>query len=537
MNQDRNTSFFDPRMLLVIVFCFSCLLLWQSYLVKKYPDYYKRQAPQQNTESPENVQNQDIQDTRKIEDTKENPSTGAISELLLPFHGSNLSFKVSNFGLGLKDIQVNRYKNREGDVVSFSSQIDSPLFATKLLGEKEPLIFDIQQDVVDTKAVFIGHADVGGVKIQKTLTIEDQKHVILMTTHVSGDISQVEGLQSLFSERIQLSKSAVFFLPSYETSGYYVAYGTDSTRGYFSNDDFEEALDRVSLLSIDTHYFTRSILDNSDIFPTAVLSYDHAKQVVSGNLTYHLPNTSESVTIEQMLFIGPKQSEVLTATDARLKDVLDYGFFSWIAHPIMDLTKFFFRLFGNWGIAIILMTLVVRLLLLPFNIISYRSMKKVQAIQPQLVALKEKYKDDKATLNKATMDLMKESGANPIGGCLPMLLQFPVFIALFKVLGNAIEFYQAPFIFWITDLSEPDPYFVLPVLMAVSMILHQKLSPTAPDPNTRKMLLVITVVFSLFMIIYPSGLALYIFIGSLFSILQQVFLLQDKSQVATKLQA
>lgn len=114
-----------------------------------------------------------------------------------------------------------------------------------------------------------------------------------------------------------------------------------------------------------------------------------------------------------------------------------------------------------------------------------------------------------------------------------MLLQIPVFIALFKVLGNAIEFYQAPFFLWITDLTEPDPFFVLPVLMALSMILHQKLSPTTADPNVRRMMLVVTVVFSLFMVVYPSGLALYIFVGSLFSILQQGFLMRERSQKAT----
>ena len=132
--------------------------------------------------------------------------------------------------------------------------------------------------------------------------------------------------------------------------------------------------------------------------------------------------------------------------------------------------------------------------------------------------------DDKVELNKATMEVMRNSGANPIGGCLPMLLQFPVFIALFKVLGVAIEFYQAPFLGWIDDLSQRDPYFILPVLMAGSMILHQKISPTTPDPKAKKIMLIMTIVFSLFMIVYPSGLALYIFVGSLFSIAQQLIM-------------
>lgn len=546
-SQGDSPSFLDPKMILVIVFCFSCLLLWQSYLANKYPDYYKRPVPAENPENNEKSSDQPQRaNNRKSldqgpqidfeqETANREDDLSVRDEILLPFRGEKFSFNVSSFGLGLKDIQIHQYKDRDGEVVSFSSQEPFPLFATKIGGQKHPLFFNIESPATDDGVpVFVGHIDVDGVKIQKTLTVDQDNYSIFSDIKMLGEIAKIEGIESVFSEKVKIVTSSIPFLPSYDTNSYYVAYSTDSQRGYFSNENLQESLDNVGLLSIDTHYFARSFIDSSDIFPKIELVYSADQQVVSGRLFYDLSSSSDdALIIKQQIFIGPKQKDILVSADARLKDVLDYGFFAWIAYPIMDLIRFFFSLVGNWGVAIILMTCVIRLLLLPFNVMAYRSMKKVQDIQPQMQALKEKYKDDREALNKATVELMKNSGANPIGGCLPMLLQIPVFIALFKVLGNAIEFYQAPFFLWITDLTEPDPFFVLPVLMALSMILHQKLSPTTADPNVRRMMLVVTVIFSLFMVVYPSGLALYIFVGSLFSILQQGFLMREKSQNAT----
>ena len=538
MNQDHNTSFLDPKMILVIVFCFGILVLWQNYLQNRYSEYYEQQRQNrenrgQSQKNAESKSQSTIDPQSSLMDVK--PSHLDILEVkedLLNFKAENFSFDISNLGFGLKNISINKYKDKEGHLISFPSDQSVAFLATGVVGYEEPLVFDVQavkdsSNLDSTASQFLGYAEIGGLKVKKTLTVLQEKYLLFSTIEVSGDLSQAKGVGVVFDEKIHIEENSIPLIPIYDTSGYYVVYSTHSQRDSFLENSFEEFFSKVALLSLDTHYFARTIIDESEVFPEAQIKYDGIQSTVFGSLSYLFPRDARLVTIKQSIFIGPKQEEILVTADSRLRNVLDYGFFSWIAHPIMDLVKFLFRCVGNWGVAIILMTLIVRIILLPFNIVSYKSMKKLQTIQPRLKALKERYKDDQENLNKETMKLMKDSGANPIGGCLPMILQIPVFVALFKVLGSAIEFYQAPFFLWITDLSEPDPYFVLPVLMALSMLLHQKLSPTTPDSNTRKVMLVVTIVFSLLMIFYPSGLALYIFIGSLFSIIQQFILMRE----------
>ena len=540
MNQDNNTSFLDPKMILVIVLCFGMLILWQSYMRSKYPNYYEQGRQNQITETtqgkvPENqTSRQDESNNTLINVEDEQFSNGTssleIKEKLLNFDSENFSFDISNIGFGLRNISINKYRDKKGNVITFPSDLNSPFLATQIIGHNSPLIFDIQivQDASATNTQFLGYAESRDIKIKKTLTVHQEKYFISSTIEFLGDLSQIQGIETVFNESIQIEENSIPLIPIYDTNSYYAVYGASSKRGYFEDHLIQEHFDQVGLLSLDTHYFARTVIDDSEIFPEVGLNYNGTSRRAFVRLSYLFPKNIRSFVIKQNIFIGPKQKEILVTADSRLKDILDYGFFSWIAHPIMDFVKFLYRYVGNWGVAIILMTLFVRLLLLPFNIMSYRSMKKLQKLQPRIKELKEKYKDDKESLNKATMQLMKEDGANPLGGCLPMLLQIPVFFALFKVLGNAIEFYQAPFFLWITDLSEPDPYFVLPVLMALSMILHQMLSPTTAEPHIKRMLLIVAVIFSLLMVFYPSGLALYIFIGSLFSIVQQLILMREE---------
>jgi len=176
--------------------------------------------------------------------------------------------------------------------------------------------------------------------------------------------------------------------------------------------------------------------------------------------------------------------------------------------------------------------LSVRLLVLPFNMMSYKSMKVMQVLQPQMKAIREKYKDDQQRMNQEIMGLMKTHKANPLGGCLPMLLQFPIFIALYQVLGHSIELYQAPFAFWIHDLSAKDPYYVLPVLMGITLFVQQKVTPNTMDPAQAKVLAFMPLLFSFFMLSLPSGLTLYMFVNGLAGVAQQMYFLKF-NQVAT----
>jgi YidC/Oxa1 family membrane protein insertase len=218
-----------------------------------------------------------------------------------------------------------------------------------------------------------------------------------------------------------------------------------------------------------------------------------------------------------------KEYNYLTAMGRDLKHAVDFGFWGFFAELILRGLQFFYSLIPNYGMAIIFLTFVVRLITFPLQYKSFVSMKKMQIIQPELTKLKEKFKDDPMRMQKESMELFKRSGANPLGGCLPMLLQLPVFFAFYKVLYSAVELVDAPFFGWLTDLSNKDPYFILPFLMTGAMFLQQKVTPTTvTDPVQKKIFMFMPLIFGFIMKDLPAGLSLYIFVSTLLGIGQQM---------------
>ena len=206
------------------------------------------------------------------------------------------------------------------------------------------------------------------------------------------------------------------------------------------------------------------------------------------------------------LYLGVKEIGMLQKGGARLDEAIDYGFFGIVAIPLLHLLKFFYQVVHNYGLAIILLTILIKLLLHPINKRSMGSMKAMQNLQPKLKELREKYKNDKQRLNMETMNLFKLHKVNPMGGCLPMLAQFPIYIALYKVLWNSVELYRAPFFWFYKDLSAPDPYLISPILLGIAMFAQQKLMPAATmDPAQRKMMMFMPLMFCVFMLFLPSG--------------------------------
>jgi len=230
------------------------------------------------------------------------------------------------------------------------------------------------------------------------------------------------------------------------------------------------------------------------------------------------------------LYAGPKEFELLKTLDAGLEDTIDFGWFifgSWdmvkaVAKPLFSVLRFLHDYTQNYGIAIVLLTVGIKLLFAPLQYKSYKSMKEMQLLQPKVLALQTKYKDDRDRLNKELIKLYRDHKVNPVGGCLPMLLQMPVFVALFNVLYMTIELRQAPFLLWVTDLSIPDPYYVLPILMGVTMMIQQKITPTTMDPVQAKIMLLLPAFMTLLFLNFASGLVLYWFTNNLLTIGQQV---------------
>ncbi len=226
------------------------------------------------------------------------------------------------------------------------------------------------------------------------------------------------------------------------------------------------------------------------------------------------------------IFVGPKEFDYLKKFNLALDKSVDFGWFGVIARPLVQLLKFFNRYLHNYGLAIILVTILIKLVFYPLSQKSYQSMSKMKAIQPKVAKLKEKYKDDKARQQKEMMDLYRTHKVNPFGGCLPIVVQIPVFFGLYRGLMVAIELRHAPFFWWIQDLAAKDPYYVTPILMGVTMLLQQKMSPTTGDAMQAKMMLFMPIIFTFMFLNFPAGLVLYWLVNNVLSIGQQYMVMK-----------
>ncbi len=226
-------------------------------------------------------------------------------------------------------------------------------------------------------------------------------------------------------------------------------------------------------------------------------------------------------TVSVPLYVGPQEVDKLAKLAPGLDLTIDYGWLTVIASPLFKVLSVIHAWVKNWGIAIIVLTILIKLLFFPLSAASYKSMAKMKVLGPKLQKLKEQYGDDKQKMNQAMMELYKTEKVNPLGGCLPIVIQIPVFIALYWVLLAAVELRHAPFFGWIKDLSAADPYYILPVLMGATMILQTRLNPTPPDPIQAKIMLYMPIVFSFMFLWFPAGLVLYWTVNNLLSIAQQ----------------
>jgi YidC/Oxa1 family membrane protein insertase len=228
-----------------------------------------------------------------------------------------------------------------------------------------------------------------------------------------------------------------------------------------------------------------------------------------------------STAFSDQLFVGPKLQDQLEATAPRLRLTVDYGWLTIISQPLFWVLSKIHSVVGNWGWSIILMTVLIKLVFYKLSETSGKSMAKMRKLQPRMKALQERYADDRQKLSQAMMELYKKEKVNPAAGCLPILVQMPVFLALYWVLLESVEMRQAPFMLWITDLSVRDPLFILPLLMGATMFIQQKLNPAPPDPIQAKLMQALPIVFTVFFAFFPAGLVLYWFVNNLLAIMQQ----------------
>ncbi|HOB62044.1 MAG TPA: membrane protein insertase YidC [Candidatus Competibacteraceae bacterium] len=270
------------------------------------------------------------------------------------------------------------------------------------------------------------------------------------------------------------------------------------------------------------HYFLGAWVpgpDETDTFYTRVVGGN--RYVVGMTSAEQTVAPSAAADFRTRLYVGPKLPNVLESIAPNLQLTVDYGTLTIIAEPLFWLLKAIHAILGNWGWAIIFLTILIKLAFYKLSETSYRSMANMRRLAPELSRLKELYGDDKQKMNEAMMGLYKREKVNPLGGCLPILVQIPVFIALYWVLAESVQLRQAPFMFWIRDLAIPDPYYVLPLIMGVTMFVQQKLSPAPPDPVQAKVMMALPIVFTFMFLWFPAGLVLYWVVNNMLSIAQQ----------------
>ena len=473
-------------------------------------------VPGQSTEKPGDV----IRVRTDVFDLKIDSRGGTIVESILdkmPISLDNLDEKIT-----LLTREPSRYYVAQSGLIGSSAELAPKHDEAIYQFEKR----DYQlQEGEDELTVTLKWSTNTGIEVSKHYHFKRGIYTIRVeheVTNKSNDVWTGRSYQQL--QRVKYDEdTGSGFMMFYMGGGYY------TQENKFSKYDYDDMVD--AKLDVETvggwitmmqHYFTGVWVPEKD-------QKNHLYSKSLGNERYMIGSYSPSITLQSGeshtftsdLFIGPKLDDQLQATAEGLELVRDYGFLAVIAKPMFWVLQKIHGIVGNWGWAIILFTILLKLAFYKLSETSYRSMANMRKMTPRIQALKDRYGDDKKRMQQAMMELYKTQKINPLGGCLPMLVQMPFFIALYWVLMESVELRQAPWILWIQDLSIKDPYFILPLIMGVSMFVQQKLNPAPPDPMQAKMMQMLPIVFTFFFAFFPAGLVLYWVVNNLLSISQQ----------------
>ena len=379
----------------------------------------------------------------------------------------------------------------------------------------------------------------GGVKVVKTYTFTRGSYVIGVNTEVVN-VGSTPVKPTLYMELVRDSQpvdtprfSHTFIGPAVYTEQhkFQKLSFSDVDKG---KDDYATSANNGWVAMVQ-HYFASAWIPQQgaqrDIYVGKV---DQTLYRVGVKEPLQTIAPGQTINVSARLFAGPEEQSMLEGIAPGLELVKDYGWVTIIAKPLFWLLEKIHGVVGNWGWAIVLLTLLIKAVFFPLSAASYRSMARMKAITPRMQALRERFKGDPQKMNSALMELYKTEKVNPFGGCLPVVIQIPVFISLYWVLLSSVEMRGAPWILWIHDLSQQDPFYILPVLMAVSMFLQTRLNPTPPDPLQAKMMMFMPIAFSVMFFFFPAGLVLYYVVNNVLSIAQQYYItrMMGKSKAA-----
>jgi len=454
---------------------------------------------------------------------------------------------LSNRGGVIQSLELKRYQTKPTDgkpiqLVYHGGKFKGPLSITVPNADLDKTIqeglYTIEKDFTSLDAAHpVGHVTmqfrdpVTHVGVEKRLTFHHGSYVVDVSVAMEGVTESYEvGLGTNFGI-VEWGDGFIGLIGS--------ASKVDDKIDKDTPDKEVEIKGAIQWVALQDKYFISVMMPKQG---EAIRIKKEIEKVVSAGV--RIPASGATAPVALQLYAGPKEYDTLQSLNVGLEDMIDFGWFiygSWtivksVAKPIFYILRFVHEYIPNYGVNIILLTVGIKLLFVPLQYKSYKSMKMMKAIQPKIAALQEKFKGDRDRLNKELMKLYREQKVNPLGSILPMLVQMPVFVALFNVLYMSIDLRQAPFMLWVTDLSMEDPFYVLPILMGATMFIQQKITPNTMDPTQAKIMLILPIGMTFLFINFPAGLVLYWMTNNILTITQQLvtdrFLMNDKALIA-----
>jgi YidC/Oxa1 family membrane protein insertase len=556
----------DKRTILAVVLSLAVLFLYQTFFVKPQPPQ-KAATPQQSvnpiqkdeaTTSASSPEKTTIPEKPVTVEEPAKPETPSRDILVETPHYTAV---FSTRGAALKSMKLKDYYQ---DCYECTDDL-WPKIKNLFTGGKEPVkpktkefveLVDVQEGMpypltvtfpesstdISPNAVFetaagkldLIHAkekqqlvfsrSLGNVKIEKVFTFDPAGYTIALEVKVhnltSSPITQIPAVS--WYQYVDPGKVD----DSYGHEGPAVSVGGSIERQEVKKLNGEGILGpNVLWSSYESKYFIASLIPENPSLTKVVMTRDANNMVSIGTKGGKevIPGGQNSV-FSYSLYLGPKQYDLLSKLGVGLENAIDFGWFKWLAIPALYVLNFLFGFVHNYGIAIIILTTIIKIIFWPLGNMSYKSMNEMKKLQPKIEALKVKYKNDQTKIGQETMALYREHKVNPFSGCLPVLIQIPVFFGLYKALMYSIELRHSPFFFWIQDLSAKDPYYITPVIMGATQFISQKMTPAMGDPMQQKVMLLMPVIFTFFFLNFPSGLVIYWMFNNILQIGQQYYI-------------
>jgi len=532
----------DKRTILAIVLAFAVVMIYQVFFVKPLPPKPPVPAQQEGQKAAEpSAVKQPVQAAPTPAPVRTLTPRASVPGQDITVDTPLYSAVFNTKGAGIKSFRLKGYRKTLAkdseliELVEVKEGMTVPLAVS--FPESSIQVSPDENYKADTNAIILAQGqDIRkltfsasypeGVKIEKTFTFYGDKYRFDLDVKVYNNNAALN-----LNQKALLSWNQ-YVDPKVEEDSYghlgpiYDIKGEVDTEKIKKMDTRKVLGPQVSWGAFESKYFIAAMIPKQPSLTSLVISKDVRDLfTVSLEGPGNVVPSGQSAVFSYALYLGPKEYQNLKAEGVGLENAIDFGsWIKWLALPLLIVLNFLYKFIHNYGIAIIMITIATKILFWPLGNKSYKSMKDMQKVQPKINELREKYKNDKARLNQEVMQLYRTYKINPLGGCLPMIIQIPVFFGLYKTLLYSIELRHSPFVFWIQDLSAKDPYFITPIIMGATMFWQQKMTPAMGDPMQQKLMLFMPIIFTFLFLNFPSGLVIYWLFNNILSIGQQYYI-------------